>query len=87
MELDNPTRRSGALVRSIMYQQLAGRCDGNLGRFMKLFEKARAGRGAGSSPGAMRAAGVSGPKEAAITDLSARWRMAPCRWVTSTGFR
>ncbi len=62
----------GALVRSIMYQQLAGpAATAILGRFMKLF-------GDGLDPaavlalpaGSMRAAGVSGPKEAAITDLA-----------------
>ena len=62
----------GALVRSIMYQQLAGAAaTAILGRFMKLFAE-------GLDPaavlalkaGSMRAAGVSGPKEAAITDLA-----------------
>ncbi|HKW72130.1 MAG TPA: DNA-3-methyladenine glycosylase 2 family protein [Candidatus Dormibacteraeota bacterium] len=61
-----------ALVRSIMYQQLAGAAaTAILGRFLNLF-------GDGLSPeavlalpaGRMRGAGVSGPKEAAITDLS-----------------
>jgi DNA-3-methyladenine glycosylase II len=61
-----------ALVRSIMYQQLAGAAASAIhGRFLKLFE-------AGLSPagvlalqdGAMRGAGVSGSKAAAITDLS-----------------
>lgn len=61
-----------ALVRSIMYQQLAGAAAIAIhGRFLKLFDS-------GLSPvavlalqaGAMRGAGVSGPKEAAITDLA-----------------
>jgi DNA-3-methyladenine glycosylase II len=61
-----------ALVRSIMYQQLAGAAATAIhGRFLKLFAD-------GLSPaavlaltaGSMRAAGVSGPKEAAITDLA-----------------
>lgn len=61
-----------ALVRSIMYQQLAGAAATAIhGRFLKLFAD-------GLSPaavlaledGAMRSAGVSGAKAAAITDLS-----------------
>ncbi|TAN31437.1 DNA-3-methyladenine glycosylase 2 family protein [bacterium] len=61
-----------ALVRSIMYQQLAGAAAATIhGRFLKLF-------GDGLSPtavlalpeGAMRSAGVSGSKAAAITDLA-----------------
>jgi len=62
----------GALVRSIMYQQLAGAAaTAILGRFMKLFEEGLDPKAVLSLPaGAMRAAGVSGPKEAAITDLA-----------------
>jgi DNA-3-methyladenine glycosylase II len=61
-----------ALVRSIMYQQLAGAAAATIhGRFLKLFS-------AGLSPaavltlppGAMRSAGVSGSKAAAIADLA-----------------
>jgi DNA-3-methyladenine glycosylase II len=62
----------GALVRSIMYQQLAGAAaTAILGRFMKLFADGLAPEAVLALPaGAMRAAGVSGPKEAAITDLA-----------------
>jgi DNA-3-methyladenine glycosylase II len=73
MELDRPDRDGfGALVRSIMYQQLAGAAaTAILGRFMKLFaEGLDPAAVLALPPGAMRAAGVSGPKEAAITDLA-----------------
>ena len=62
----------GALVRSIMYQQLAGAAaTAILGRFMNLFEKGLDPAAVLALPaGAMRSAGVSGPKEAAITDLA-----------------
>ena len=62
----------GALVRSIMYQQLAGAAaTAILGRFLKLFAEGLDPKAVlALSPGAMRAAGVSGPKEAAITDLA-----------------
>jgi DNA-3-methyladenine glycosylase II len=62
----------GALVRSIMYQQLAGAAaTAILGRFMKLFADGLDPAAVLALPaGAMRAAGVSGPKEAAITDLA-----------------
>lgn len=73
MQLRDPLDDSfAALVRSIMYQQLAGAAASAIhGRFLKLFE-------AGLSPagvlalqdGAMRGAGVSGSKAAAITDLA-----------------
>ena len=62
----------GALARSIMYQQLAGKAATAIhNRFLGLFAD-------GLSPaavlaledGAMRAAGVSGAKAAAITDLA-----------------
>ena len=73
MELDEPGPDGfGALVRSIMYQQLAGAAaTAILGRFLKLFEDGLDPRAVLALPaGAMRAAGVSGPKEAAITDLA-----------------
>lgn len=62
----------GALVRSIMYQQLAGAAaTAILGRFMKLFAEGLDPQAVLALPaGAMRSAGVSGPKEAAITDLA-----------------
>lgn len=61
-----------ALVRSIMYQQLAGAAaSAILGRFMKLFAEGLNPSAVLALPaGAMRSAGVSGPKEAAITDLA-----------------
>jgi DNA-3-methyladenine glycosylase II len=61
-----------ALVRSIMYQQLAGAAATAIhGRFLKLFADALSPAAVlALLPGAMRAAGVSGPKEAAITDLA-----------------
>ena len=61
-----------ALVRSIMYQQLAGAAATAIhGRFLKLFADALSPAAVLALPaGAMRAAGVSGPKEAAITDLA-----------------
>ncbi len=62
----------GALVRSIMYQQLAGAAaTAILGRFMQLFASGLDPAAVlALPPGSMRAAGVSGPKEAAITDLA-----------------
>lgn len=63
-----------ALVRSIMYQQLAGKAAAAIhSRFLNLFPE-------GLSPaavlalqdGTMRAAGVSGAKQAAITDLATK---------------
>ncbi|HUE67276.1 MAG TPA: hypothetical protein VMP38_03765 [Candidatus Acidoferrum sp.] len=61
-----------ALVRSIMYQQLAGAAATAIhGRFLKLFADGLSPTGVlALKPGAMRSAGVSGPKEAAITDLA-----------------
>jgi len=73
MELEAPDRDGfGALVRSIMYQQLAGAAaTAILGRFMKLFADGLDPTAVLALPAAaMRAAGVSGPKEAAITDLA-----------------
>jgi len=62
----------GALVRSIMYQQLAGAAaSAILGRFMNLFEDGLSPAAVlALAPGLMRTAGVSGPKEAAISDLA-----------------
>ncbi|HET9780952.1 MAG TPA: DNA-3-methyladenine glycosylase 2 family protein [Candidatus Dormibacteraeota bacterium] len=59
-------------MRSIMYQQLAGAAATAIhGRFLKLFADALSPQAVlALPPGAMRAAGVSGPKEAAITDLA-----------------
>jgi len=61
-----------ALVRSIMYQQLAGAAATAIhGRFLKLFADGLAPAAVlALRPGAMRSVGVSGPKEAAITDLA-----------------
>lgn len=61
-----------ALVRSIMYQQLAGAAATAIhGRFLKLFADGLSPAAVlALPPGSMRAAGVSGPKEAAITDLA-----------------
>jgi len=55
-----------------MYQQLAGAAATAIhGRFLKLFADGLSPAGVlGLQPGAMRTAGVSGPKEAAITDLA-----------------
>jgi DNA-3-methyladenine glycosylase II len=71
---DPPTDHFAALVRSIMYQQLAGKAALAIHtRFLALFA-------AGLSPdavlalqeGAMRSAGVSGSKAVAIADLARR---------------
>ena len=73
MELRAPSPDGfGALVRSIMYQQLAGAAaTAILGRFMQLFAEGLSPDAVLALPqGAMRTAGVSGPKEAAITDLA-----------------
>src|SRR5260370_1933194 len=61
-----------ALVRSIMYQQLAGAAASTIhGRFLKLFAKGLSPAAALALPeGIMRTAGVSGAKSAAITDLA-----------------
>jgi DNA-3-methyladenine glycosylase II len=61
-----------ALVRSIMYQQLAGAAATAIhGRFLKLFADGLSPAGVLALPdGAMRSAGVSGPKAVAITDLA-----------------
>jgi len=61
-----------ALVRSIMYQQLAGAAAATIhGRFLNLFENGLSPAAVLKLPdGAMRSAGVSGAKQAAITDLA-----------------
>ena len=61
-----------ALVRSIMYQQLAGAAASTIhGRFLKLFADGLSPAAVLSLPeGVMRTAGVSGSKAAAITDLA-----------------
>jgi DNA-3-methyladenine glycosylase II len=63
-----------ALVRSIMYQQLAGAAAATIhGRFLKLFTVPLSPAAVLALPeGAMRTAGVSGAKAAAIADLSAK---------------
>ncbi len=62
----------GALVRSIMYQQLAGAAATAIhGRFLKLFKDGLSPAGVLALPeGAMRSAGLSGAKQAAVTDLA-----------------
>jgi DNA-3-methyladenine glycosylase II len=61
-----------ALVRSIMYQQLAGAAATTIhGRFLKLFSDGLSPTAVLALPdGAMRTAGVSGSKAAAIADLA-----------------
>ncbi len=61
-----------ALVRSIMYQQLAGAAASTIhGRFLKLFADGLSPSAVLALPeGAMRTAGVSGSKAAAIADLA-----------------
>jgi len=61
-----------ALVRSIMYQQLAGAAASTIhGRFLKLFADGLSPAAVLALPeGAMRTAGVSGSKAAAIADLA-----------------
>jgi DNA-3-methyladenine glycosylase II len=61
-----------ALVRSIMYQQLAGAAASTIhGRFLKLFSDGLSPAAVLALPeGIMRTAGVSGSKAAAITDLA-----------------
>jgi DNA-3-methyladenine glycosylase II len=61
-----------ALVRSVMYQQLAGAAATAIhGRFLKLFTGTLSPAAVLALPeGAMRSAGVSGPKAAAISDLA-----------------
>jgi len=61
-----------ALVRSIMYQQLAGAAATAIhGRFLKLFADGLTPAAVLALPdGAMRSAGLSGAKQAAVTDLA-----------------
>jgi DNA-3-methyladenine glycosylase II len=73
MEMRAPSDDSfAALVRSIMYQQLAGAAATAIhGRFLKLFTDGLSPAAVLALPaGSMRSVGVSGPKEAAITDLA-----------------
>jgi DNA-3-methyladenine glycosylase II len=73
IELRPPSEdRFAALVRSIMYQQLAGAAATAIhGRFLKLFADGLSPAAVLALPdGAMRSAGVSGPKSAAIKDLA-----------------
>ena len=73
MEMRDPAADGfAALVRSIMYQQLAGAAATAIhGRFLKLFENGLSPEAVLALPaGGMRSVGVSGPKEAAITDLA-----------------
>jgi len=73
VELHEPVEDSfAALVRSIMYQQLAGAAATAIhGRFLKLFARGLSPAAVLALPeGAMRTAGVSGPKSAAILDLA-----------------
>lgn len=61
-----------ALVRSIMYQQLAGAAAAAIhGRFLQLFADALSPAAVLALPeGALRSAGLSGSKAAAVTDLA-----------------
>jgi DNA-3-methyladenine glycosylase II len=61
-----------ALVRSIMFQQLAGAAAAAiLNRFLGLFPEGLSPRAVlALNDGVMRSVGVSGPKQAAITDLA-----------------
>jgi len=61
-----------ALVRSIMYQQLAGAAAATIhGRFLNLFAEALSPSAVLVLPeGALRSAGLSGSKAAAVTDLA-----------------
>jgi DNA-3-methyladenine glycosylase II len=61
-----------ALVRSIMYQQLAGAAAAAIhGRFLKLFSDGLSPSAVLALPeGAMRSAGLSGSKAAAVADLA-----------------
>jgi len=73
MELRDPMEDGfAALVRSIMYQQLAGAAAATIhGRFLKLFADGLSPSAVLALPdGAMRAAGVSGSKATAIADLA-----------------
>jgi len=73
VELREPLENGfAALVRSIMYQQLAGAAAATIhGRFLNLLSTPLSPAAVLALPqGAMRSAGVSGSKAAAITDLA-----------------
>ena len=73
IELREPAEDSfAALVRSVMYQQLAGAAATAIhGRFLKLFKRGLSPKAVLALPeGAMRSAGLSGAKAAAVTDLA-----------------
>jgi DNA-3-methyladenine glycosylase II len=73
MKFRDPSEDSfAALVRSIMYQQLAGAAATAIhGRFLKLFARGLSPAAVLKLPeGAMRGAGLSGAKAAAVTDLA-----------------
>ena len=73
MKLREPLPDSfAALVRSIMYQQLAGAAAATIhGRFLALMPRGLTPKAVLKLPdGAMRSAGVSGAKQAAVTDLA-----------------
>jgi DNA-3-methyladenine glycosylase II len=75
LEMRDPMEDSfAALVRSIMYQQLAGAAAAAIhGRFLKLFAQALSPGAVLALPeGAMRSAGLSGSKTAAILDLATK---------------
>jgi DNA-3-methyladenine glycosylase II len=76
-----------ALVRSIMYQQLAGAAAAAIhGRFLKLFADGLSPTAVLALPdGAMRSAGLSGSKAAAVADLALKVRngTVPLRDVDS----
>jgi DNA-3-methyladenine glycosylase II len=73
LELRDPLPDSfAALVRSIMYQQLAGAAAATIhARFLKLFSDGLSPTAVLALPeGAMRSAGLSGSKAAAVADLA-----------------
>jgi DNA-3-methyladenine glycosylase II len=73
VDLREPNEDSfAALVRSIMYQQLAGAAAAAIhGRFLKLFAAALSPDAVLALPeGALRSAGLSGSKAVAVTDLA-----------------
>jgi DNA-3-methyladenine glycosylase II len=75
LELEDPDAdHFAALVTSIMYQQLAGAAaSAILRRFLGLFPKGLSPRAVLKlKDGQMRSVGVSGPKQAAITDLATK---------------
>jgi DNA-3-methyladenine glycosylase II len=75
IEMRDPLEDSfAALVRSIMYQQLAGAAASAIhGRFLRLFADALSPAAVLALPeGAMRSAGLSGSKSAAILDLATK---------------